>query len=136
MDITVINRTEKHGVTYRLKEMFLTEFQDKASITEPAYVFHTTGAMKTFLDHGFRLPLDAIYADVVHTLKMHLLFIDCDCYIISTVCCRHLFKFLYDIAFAHLQDILNISVVPKCVYGTYHALNLAVTRTDGNGFCV
>lgn len=99
MDITVINGTEKHGVTCRLKEMFLAEFKDKASITEydlpkdcpnfckgcvscvmkgestckdaeyieridksllkadlivmtsPAYVFHTTGAMKAFLDH-------------------------------------------------------------------------------------
>ena len=99
MDITVINGTEKHGVTYRLKEMFLAEFKEKASITEyylpkdcpnfckgcvsciikgestckdaeyirridksllkadlivmtsPAYVFHTTGAMKAFLDH-------------------------------------------------------------------------------------
>lgn len=99
MYITVINATEKHGVTYRLKEMFLAEFQGKASITEyylpkdcphfcsgcvscmfqgesackgaqyvskieksllqadlivmtsPAYVFHTTGAMKAFLDH-------------------------------------------------------------------------------------
>lgn len=34
MNITVINGTEKHGVTYRLKEMFLTEFKDKANITE------------------------------------------------------------------------------------------------------
>ncbi len=99
MNITVINGTEKHGVTYRLKEMFLAKFKDKSSITEyylpkdcpnfctgclcctikgentckdaefiekidkslleadlivmtsPAYVFHTTGAMKAFLDH-------------------------------------------------------------------------------------
>lgn len=99
MNITVINGTEKHGVTYRLKEIFLSEFRDKANITEyylpkacpgfctgctncilkgestckdadkirsidkslleadlivmasPAYVFHATGAMKTFLDH-------------------------------------------------------------------------------------
>lgn len=99
MNITVINGTEKHGVTYRLKEMFLAEFKEKANITEyylpkdcpnfcngcisctlkgentckdaeyiekidlsllkadliimtsPAYVFHTTGAMKTLLDH-------------------------------------------------------------------------------------
>lgn len=99
MNITVINGTEKHGVTYRLKEMFLTAFQENASITEyylpkdcphfcsgcvscltkgehtckdaeytekidkslleadlivmtsPAYVFHSTGAMKAFLDH-------------------------------------------------------------------------------------
>lgn len=99
MKITVINGTEKHGVTYRLKEMFLAEFKNRAAITEyylpkdcpnfcsgclsctckgetackdaeyigriekslleadlivmtsPAYVFHTTGAMKVFLDH-------------------------------------------------------------------------------------
>lgn len=34
MNITVINGTEKRGVTYRLKEMFLTAFRDNASITE------------------------------------------------------------------------------------------------------
>lgn len=99
MNIIVINGTEKHGVTYHLKEMFLAEFTDKADITEyylpkdcpgfcngciscilkgevtckdaeyivkidkslleadlivmtsPAYVYHTTGAMKAFLDH-------------------------------------------------------------------------------------
>ncbi len=99
MNITVINGTEKYGVTYRLKEMFLTAFKDNANITEyylpkdcpnfcngciscitkgentckdaeyigkidkslldadlvvmtsPAYVFHSTGAMKAFLDH-------------------------------------------------------------------------------------
>ena len=34
MYITVINGTEKHGVTYHLKEIFLAEFKDKASITE------------------------------------------------------------------------------------------------------
>lgn len=99
MNITVINGTEKHGVTYRLKEMFLAGLKNKANITEyylpkdcpgfcngciscmikgentckdaeyigriekslleadlivmtsPAYVFHTTGAMKAFLDH-------------------------------------------------------------------------------------
>lgn len=34
MKITVINGTEKHGVTYRLKELFLSEFKDKADITE------------------------------------------------------------------------------------------------------
>lgn len=34
MNITVINGTEKHGVTYRLKEIFLAEFKDKANITE------------------------------------------------------------------------------------------------------
>ena len=99
MYITVINGTEKHGVTYHLKEIFLAEFKDKASITEyylpkdcpnfcngcisctikgentckdaeyigkidkslleadlivmtsPTYVFHTTGAMKSFLEN-------------------------------------------------------------------------------------
>jgi hypothetical protein len=34
MKITVINGTEKHGVTYRLKEIFLSEFKRKADITE------------------------------------------------------------------------------------------------------
>lgn len=34
MEIAVINGTEKHGVTYRLKEMFLAEFRDQAHITE------------------------------------------------------------------------------------------------------
>ncbi len=34
MKITVINGTEKHGVTYRLKEIFLDELRDQAEITE------------------------------------------------------------------------------------------------------
>lgn len=34
MNIAVINGTEKHGVTYRLKEIFLSEFKDQANITE------------------------------------------------------------------------------------------------------
>jgi len=34
MNITVINGTEKRGVTYRLKEIFLSEFRGKADITE------------------------------------------------------------------------------------------------------
>ena len=34
MKITVINGTEKHGVTYRLKELFLAELRDGAEITE------------------------------------------------------------------------------------------------------
>ena len=34
MKITVINGTEKHGVTYRMKEMFLVPFKDTAEITE------------------------------------------------------------------------------------------------------
>ena len=103
MKITIINGTEKKGVTYRLKEIFLDPFRKDNEITEfflprdcpdccsgctvcflkdehlckdaayvqkiekamidadllvftsPAYVFHTTGAMKTMLDHfGYR----------------------------------------------------------------------------------
>ena len=103
MKITVINGTEKRGVTYRMKEIFLEQFRDDSEITEyylpgdgpgfcmgctacfrnnqirckdsekvqkieksmleadllvftsPAYVFHTTGAMKAMLDHfGYR----------------------------------------------------------------------------------
>lgn len=34
MKITVINGTEKQGVTYRMKELFLAEFKEKADITE------------------------------------------------------------------------------------------------------
>ncbi len=34
MKITVVNGTEKHGITYRLKEMFLTPFKETAEITE------------------------------------------------------------------------------------------------------
>lgn len=34
MKITVINGTEKHGATYRLKELFLEPFREKAEITE------------------------------------------------------------------------------------------------------
>ncbi len=34
MKITVINGTEKHGVTYRLKELFLEQLRENADITE------------------------------------------------------------------------------------------------------
>ncbi len=103
MKITVINGTEVHGITYKLKEIFLEQFGQAAEVTEfylpkdcpnfcagckvcflkdehlckdaeyiqkiekamlsadllvftsPAYVFHTTGAMKAMLDHfGYR----------------------------------------------------------------------------------
>ena len=102
MKIAVINGTEKRGVTYRLKEIFLQGFQgadvvefylpkdcpafcvgctncfmrgedackdrsyisaiekslleaDLIVMTSPAYVMHTTGAMKALLDHfGYR----------------------------------------------------------------------------------
>lgn len=99
MKITIINGTEKQGVTYKLKELFLQHFSSNAEIrefylpkdcpafcvgctscfmrgedtckdhsyirtieqslmqadlivmTSPAYVMHTTGAMKALLDH-------------------------------------------------------------------------------------
>ncbi len=103
MKIVVINGCEKKGITYKLKEIFLESFKERAEITEfylpkdcpnfcagctvcflqdekkckdasyvqviekamldadllvfttPAYVFHTTGAMKSMLDHfGYR----------------------------------------------------------------------------------
>ena len=103
MKIAVINGTEKRGITFKMKEIFLEHLRDKAEITEfylpkdcpsfctgcttcfrdgkqkckdhqyveiientmleadlliftsPAYVFHTTGAMKAMLDHfGYR----------------------------------------------------------------------------------
>ncbi len=103
MNITVINGSEKHGITYNIKEMFLEPFRQTATITEfylpkdcpnfcigcttcftkdeilckdadyiqkieksllqadlivfasPAYVMHTTGALKNLLDHfGYR----------------------------------------------------------------------------------
>lgn len=34
MKVTVINGTQKHGTTYRLKEVFLDELREKAEITE------------------------------------------------------------------------------------------------------
>ena len=34
MKITVINGTQKKGVTYNLKEIFLEPFRDEAEITE------------------------------------------------------------------------------------------------------
>ena len=34
MKITVINGTEKHGITYKIKEVFLEQFKGKAEITE------------------------------------------------------------------------------------------------------
>ena len=34
MKITVINGTEKHGVTYRMKEIFLEQFRGNSDITE------------------------------------------------------------------------------------------------------
>ena len=33
MNITVINGTEKQGITYRLKEMFLKPFRDKGILS-------------------------------------------------------------------------------------------------------
>ena len=34
MKITVINGTEKHGVTYRLTEIFLEQFRGRSDIQE------------------------------------------------------------------------------------------------------
>ncbi len=52
MKITVINGTEKRGVTYRLKEIFLSEFKDEAEITEyylprdcPSFCMGCTGCI-------------------------------------------------------------------------------------------
>ena len=53
MKITVINGTEKHGVTYRLKEAFLEPFRSKAEITEfylprdcPGFCIGCTGCFR------------------------------------------------------------------------------------------
>lgn len=53
MKIAVINGTEKHGITWHLKEIFLEEFREKAEITEyylpkdcPAFC---TGCISCFL---------------------------------------------------------------------------------------
>ena len=43
MNIVVINGTEKRGVTYRLKELFLAEFKAGADITE--YFAHTSATV-------------------------------------------------------------------------------------------
>ncbi len=52
MKIIVINGTEKHGVTYRLKELFLERFRETAQITEfylprdcPAFCSGCTGCI-------------------------------------------------------------------------------------------
>ena len=57
MKITVINGTEKHGITYRLKEMFLEPFKDKAEITEfylpkdgPGFCIGCTQCFLTYQD--------------------------------------------------------------------------------------
>lgn len=57
MKITVINGTEKHGVTYRLKEMFLEPFKGKAEITEfylpkdgPGFCIGCTQCFLTYQD--------------------------------------------------------------------------------------
>jgi len=52
MKITVVNGTEKRGVTWRLKEMFLEQFKERAEITEfylpkdcPAFCTGCTGCI-------------------------------------------------------------------------------------------
>lgn len=63
MNITVINGTEKHGVTYRLKEMFLTEFtkikfffcrmiQKSIHKSDPEYLDGKYWAEQGWLDGG------------------------------------------------------------------------------------
>mgnify|MGYP000811972379 CR=1 FL=1 len=59
MKITVINGTEKHGVTYRLKEIFLSEFKEKADIKiDGAEVLA-----------GWESEVDATTADVAEFIK-------------------------------------------------------------------
>ncbi|MCM1373732.1 MAG: hypothetical protein NC245_01410 [Muribaculum sp.] len=62
MNIAVINGTEKHGVTYQLKEIFLAAFKDTADITEydlprdcPHFCIHKSAHK----NQVFRLPSDA-----------------------------------------------------------------------------
>ena len=57
MKITVINGTEKHGITYRLKEMFLEPFKGKTEITEfylpkdgPGFCIGCTQCFLTYQD--------------------------------------------------------------------------------------
>lgn len=57
MKITVINGTEKHGITYNLKEIFLKNFKDKAEITEfylpkdcPGFCTGCTSCFLTYQD--------------------------------------------------------------------------------------
>lgn len=68
MKVTVINGTEKRGITYRLKELFLEKFRDKADITEyylpkdcPAFC---TGCISCILkgEHACR---DAVYVQKI-----------------------------------------------------------------------
>lgn len=68
MKITVINGTEVRGVTYKLKEAFLDEFQDKAEITEfylpkdcPAFC----AGCKTCFGKGQNLCKDAQYVQKI-----------------------------------------------------------------------
>ncbi len=78
MNITVINGTEKHGVTYRLKELFLEELRGGAHITEfylpkdcPSFcagcvscIFHGEGTCK---DAGYvqKIAASLLKADLI-----------------------------------------------------------------------
>lgn len=73
MKITVINGTEKHGVTYKLKELFLKNFRDIAEITEfylpkdcPAFCAGCTGCFM----RGEDTCKDRSYIDVIEKSLM------------------------------------------------------------------
>ena len=85
MNITVINGTEKHGVTYRLKETFLTEFRDEANITEyylpkdcPNFCVGCLNCIlkgeKTCKDAEYIRKMDEslLKADLIHDLRWRL----------------------------------------------------------------
>lgn len=68
MKITVINGTEKHGVTYHLKELFLERFKSVAEITEfylpkdcPSFCL---GCTNCFM-HGEKTCKDYAYVNVI-----------------------------------------------------------------------
>ncbi len=73
MKITVINGTEKHGVTYKLKELFLEQFKAVAEITEfelpkdcPSFC---SGCTNCFM-HGESTCKDQVY---IHAVEQSLL---------------------------------------------------------------
>ncbi|MDE7464418.1 MAG: NAD(P)H-dependent oxidoreductase [Clostridiales bacterium] len=78
MKITVINGTEKRGVTYRLKEQFLSQFKDIAEITEyylpkdcPSFCLGCTSCFtkgeSTCKDHSYISAIEAslLSADLI-----------------------------------------------------------------------
>lgn len=78
MKITVINGTEKHGVTYKLKELFLERFKSVAEITEfylpkdcPEFCLGCTGCFtngeSACKDHSYvnRIEKSLLQADLI-----------------------------------------------------------------------